>query len=204
MPNTKPPAKAYHARFRRRWFAAASMRRWAVTMGLCSSALIVAAALLSIGVHALRYNNQGQDPFTLGFGAVDTRTLISAGVPQSLVGVVLLANLPQTIVSFLYLTYNGLLTSMLLSSEWSRESGSSLTHSHADMDLGYFLRPKSLRTTTPRGSQRSKYYLHLPYTYSIPLLVASALLHWLISESIFLARVDMWNNGEFEGSSSQV
>lgn len=42
----------------------------------------------------------------------------------------------------------------------------------------------------------STYYLQLPYTYSIPLLVASASLHWFISESIFLARISTYNNGQ--------
>lgn len=121
-PNTKPPAIAYNGPLQRRWFAAASGKRWVVTMILCISALIVAAVLLGMGTFALTSNFPGQDPFSIGFGAVDSRTLIASGVPSSLVGAVLIANLPQAIVSFLYLTYNGLLTSMLLSHEWSRKT----------------------------------------------------------------------------------
>ena len=79
---------------------------------------------------------------------------------------------------------------MLLAAEWSR----------------YFLRSKALRVTTPHGGQRSTYYLQLPYMYSIPLLVASAMLHWLISESIFLARITAWRNGKPfpEADSSEI
>ena len=39
----------------------------------------------------------------------------------------------------------------------------------------------------------SSYWLQLPYWYSVPLIVASALLHWLISQSIFLARISVFD-----------
>jgi hypothetical protein len=120
-PNTRPPAIAFDATIRRRWFTAASIRRWIISMGLCISALIVALSLLGTGVGSLTTNYAVQDPLKLGFGKVDSRALINGGLPTSLVGAVLSANLPQAIVSFLYLTYNGLLTSMLLSNEWSRK-----------------------------------------------------------------------------------
>ena len=68
---------------------------------------------------------------------------------------------------------------MLLGHEWS----------------GYAHVRKPLRVTTPAGSQRSTYRLQLPYKYGIPLLVLSGTLHWLVSQSIFLARVDYYDNG---------
>lgn len=119
-PNTRPPALAYDAPIRRRWFTAASARRWIISMALCIIALIVAVALFGAGVHSVKSSYSGQDPLKLGFGKVDSRALINYGLPTTLVGSVLIANLPQAILSFLYLAYNGLLTSMLLSSEWSR------------------------------------------------------------------------------------
>jgi hypothetical protein len=45
---------------------------------------------------------------------------------------------------------------------------------------------KALRVTTPSGGQRSTHYLQLPYGYALPLLAASAVLHWLTSQAIFL------------------
>lgn len=83
--------------------------------------MVVAASLLRVGVNSLNSSYAGQDAFKLGFGKVNSRALIAPGLPENLVGAVLLANLPQVIVSFLYLTYNGLLTSMLLASEWARK-----------------------------------------------------------------------------------
>lgn len=123
-PSVRPPAIAYQATARRRWFAAASIRRWIISIGLCLLALVVAAVLLATGVRSFRLNEygHGRDPFKLGFGVVDPKALIDAGLPKSLVGAVLIANLPQAILSFLYLMYNGLLTSMLLSNEWAGKS----------------------------------------------------------------------------------
>ena len=62
---------------------------------------------------------------------------------------------------------------MLLAQEWNR----------------YATHRKTLRVTSAVGEQRSTYWLQLPYRYSIPLLLTSATLHWLVSQSIFLARV---------------
>lgn len=152
---------------------------------LILTALITVAALLNQATTNNAKLNSSEDPFRLGFGKIDPRLTIETynGLKRAsgLLRAVLLANLPQAICSFLYLAYNGLFTCMLLSDEWSR----------------YFLRPKPLRVTTPHGQQRSKHYLQLPFAYSIPLLAASALLHWIISESIFLARVDYYKEGKY-------
>ena len=122
---------------------------------------------------------------------MDSRALIDLRLPSKgtfgLVSSVLIANLPQAIVSFLYLMYNGLYTCMHLAAEWS----------------SYGVERKALRCTTPYGEQRSTYYLQLPYTYALPLIAASATLHWLISESIFLARIEVSDSsGSAEAVSS--
>ncbi len=113
-PNTKPLPVTYYAPLRRRWFAGATVLRWCITIGLCTAALITAGTLLGIGVGGTQTYLSGQSVFSLGFGAVDSRSLIDVGLPQygasGLLSSVLLANLPQAIVSFLYLTYNGLFT----------------------------------------------------------------------------------------------
>jgi hypothetical protein len=56
---------------------------------------------------------------------------------------------------------------------------------------------KGLRVSNvPTGSQRSTYFLQLPYRFALPLMVASGLLHWLVSQSIFLVDIEtyMWDN----------
>jgi len=62
---------------------------------------------------------------------------------------------------------------MLLAEEWG----------------GYAHKRRALRVTSATAKRRSTYWLQLPYRYSVPLLVASGTLHWLVSQSIFLARV---------------
>ncbi|PGH13119.1 hypothetical protein AJ79_03826 [Helicocarpus griseus UAMH5409] len=73
--------------------------------------------------------------------------------------------------------------------------------------LSYFgSERKGLRVSTrPRGSQRSGYFLSLPYRYSIPFLTSSAVLHWLISLSFYLVNIKRHGssstlNPKFDGS----
>ena len=64
---------------------------------------------------------------------------------------------------------------MLAGSEWSR----------------FALQRKGLRISgVPSGSQRSTYFLQLPYRFAVPLMIASSLLHWLVSQSIFLVAIE--------------
>ena len=91
---------------------------------------------------------------------------------------VLFANLPQTILSFLYLTLNGLFTSMFLADEWSH----------------YATERKSLRVSNPQREQRSFYFLQLPYRIAVPLIFMSFLLRWLVSQSVFLAVITQWDD----------
>lgn len=112
----------------------------------------------------------------MGYGAVTSEAMIKqTGLTgfSGLLFIVLVANLPQVLLSFLFLTYNGLFTCMLLGDEWN----------------GYAHERKTLRVTNPTGLQRSTYRLQLPYKYGIPLLILSGTLHWLVSQSLFLARV---------------
>ncbi|GAB7361460.1 hypothetical protein MBLNU230_g1516t1 [Neophaeotheca triangularis] len=100
------------------------------------------------------------------------------GIP-ALLAHVLLANLPQAIVSFPYFLYNGVLTSMLLAHEWS----------------AYAVHRKGLRVTVERGAQRSTYWLQLPYEYGVSLITAMTVLHTLISQAISLNKIDLGREG---------
>lgn len=52
---------------------------------------------------------------------------------------------------------------------------------------------KGLRVTKPVGAQRDTYFLQLPYRWALPLLITSSGLHWLMSQSIFLVRIDQYD-----------
>lgn len=114
--------------------------------------------------------------WSLGFGAVSNESLMNIPLPKGAGGImtsVLLTNAPQAILSFLFFSYNGLFSSMLLMKEWS----------------GFAHERKTLRVTWPIGRQRSTTWLQLPYRYGVPLLIASSALHWLVSQSIFFVHV---------------
>ena len=94
---------------------------------------------------------------------------------------VLAANLPQFLLSLVYMSYNDLFTRMQLAQEW----------------LSYSRTRKSLRVTNPEGEQRSTRFLQLPFTHAVPLLISTTILHWLVSQSVFvvLANTYDYSNG---------
>lgn len=190
---SKPLLRVYQDDKSSRWFSAVSKARWATCLLLISATIIASGFLVGMGVSSIKYNDGS--PWSLGWGAIDTNAMFqgSYSLPQDgsrgLIVSVLLANCPQALVSFLYLLYNSLLTSLLLAKEWTT----------------YASQRKGLRVTTRDGLyQRSTYYLHLPFRYSIPLLCISAVLHWVISQSIFLARVAYYKDGEKDSESSDI
>lgn len=86
-----------------------------------------------------------------------------------------LVNLPQLLLSLCYLALNTICTSMASLQEWNNLARTR----------------KGLRVTRPEGSQRSTYFLQLPYKWATPLLLTSGFLHWLLSQSFFLVRIDV-------------
>lgn len=167
------------------WFRAASVKRWLTCNLLCTGFIGFGIYLLSLGMTQINIYNISE-LYALGFGTVSANSVVSVA-PSGLLATTLFANLPQAILSFLYLTYNGLFSCMLGSYEWIR--------------FGRFR--KSLRVTAPVGNQRSTYYLQLPYTYAIPLLLLSGGLHWLMSQSLFLALVTVYDQaGDRDDSDS--
>ncbi|KAE9378504.1 hypothetical protein N431DRAFT_528895 [Stipitochalara longipes BDJ] len=50
---------------------------------------------------------------------------------------------------------------------------------------------KGLRTTVSSGEQRPAYFLQLPYRWAVPLTTISGVLHWLLSQSLFLVLLEI-------------
>lgn len=171
---------------RKFWFHAVSMRRWIASTTILILPIIAAAILLKYALHWTgrgMFTNQELSIaalWRLGFGAVAANSMLNWNFRGSsaLVLMALLSNVPQLFLSFLYLTYNGLYTHMLLADEWSK----------------FALHQKPLRVSAPEGQQRSTYRLQLPLRYSIPLLIVSGLIHWVLSQSIFLVRITTYNS----------
>jgi hypothetical protein len=164
-----------------KWYSVASRRRW-VFMTL----LYVAIQAICLGLFFFGLYAPGFGPLILlklGIGAVDPRTFIQWNIPSSgtkaLFANVFIANAPQPILSMIYYTYNGLLTCFLLGLEWN----------------SFARNRKGLRvTSSPRGYQRSSYSLQLPKKWAFPLMGLSALLHWLVSQSIFIVSIQFDEN----------
>ena len=152
--------------------------------------LIIASALLAMSLTAGNLHDQSfSHLWQMGYGTVTSESMAgwSSSGSGGLLLHILVANLPQAVLSFLFLTYNSLFTCMLLANEWN----------------GYAHERKPLRVTYPHGAQRSTYRLQLPYKYGVPLLIVSATLHWLVSQSLFLANVIGYNtNGQEDPSGS--
>ena len=81
-PNTQVLPSSFSAPVSRRWFTAASSRRWVVTIGLCVTALATASGLLHLAtdhLHGSLFNNQ--TVFSLGFGKLNPNALIDTSLP---------------------------------------------------------------------------------------------------------------------------
>ena len=115
----------------------------------------------------------------MGFGTISSGSLTQTRV-VGLIPNAVLANIPQILLAVLLLSYNGILTCQLVEAEWN--------------SYGYRPghEPKPLRVSFKRGKQLSSYRLGLPYTYGVAFMLFSLLLHWLLSQSIFLAQIQFY------------
>lgn len=120
----------------------------------------------------------------MGYGSINPAAVLPWNVSGTggILLTVLVANSPQVVLSFLSLNFNGVITCMVVAKEW-----------HA-----YAKERKPLRVTRPTGLQRSTYRLQIPYRYGIPLLILSGVLHWLVSLTLFLARVNTYDSDGYK------
>ena len=113
-----------------------------------------------------------------GFGNLSVSALIFKQAGLSLSSLAIIANLPQLILSALYFLYNSIYTSMLLSREWCRFS----------------VTRQSLRVSRPIGLQHRAHALSIPSHFAAPLIIIAATSHWIQSQALFLARVDVYDS----------
>lgn len=134
--------------------------------------LVLGITHLNIGEKRL------QSAWNIGLGNVRPQNLIMGlGLPSlgnaSIAVSTLIANTPQVLFSFLYVCYNAMFTNFFLAYEWSK----------------FAVQRKYLRVSHAVGQQKSTYFVNLPYRYGLPLLIGSGLLHWLVSQALFLANI---------------
>jgi hypothetical protein len=214
-----PEPKKYVEGGKQRWYLALRKRYWIANMILFVGAIVAAIVILIVAAYQISPDlPRGQSAFSIRNWKGDKPTAhlvldwLRQGPGEEFVAAVVLANMPQFVISSLYLAYNGICTCMLNCYEYSQFGVQGRT---------------PLRVTTPKGRQRehrtlfplypakltvhkgSTYSLSLPYRCSVTLMAASALLSWLVSQSLFLARIDsyaMTAGGEiyYTHSSSQI
>ena len=155
---------------------------WAATLS-------IASILLGVGLGEVT-DRSFSHLWKTGYGTVTSESIINWNLRGSggLVSNVIIVNLPQAILSLLFLAYNGIFTCMLLADEWN----------------DYAHKRKPLRVTSPLDAQRSTYRLQLPHKYGIPLLTLSAILHWFVSQSLFLANIGYYDTKGLEDIDSSL
>lgn len=179
-----------------RWGRAASKKRWACfiflwvlshktpTILLTSFdrlfvALTTVLSLLYWGLTVLKGKGLSislPGLWRLGFGALNANALVIVGDGGSAAGMALLANSPQVCLAILYIVYKGLMTAIFNAKDWSR----------------FGFEDQHLMVSTPAGKQRGTWILGIPKYYGVALLVLQTILHWLISESIFVVQITVF------------
>lgn len=115
--------------------------------------------------------------FDTSWGTASKLTLDSTQFDFNARGAILtawLANLPQVFLSFFYFSINRICTSICFATEWN----------------DFATKRKGLRVTSPEGQQRPTHFLQLPLKFAASLTICSGVLHWLLSQSLFLVRLE--------------
>jgi hypothetical protein len=165
-----------------RFYEAATWKQWSFLLTIFTIAGVGTAVCLSLGIDNFKGDKTLKNAWDIGLGTVRPQNLVMGWkLPgtgnTSIAFSTLIANAPQALFSFLYLCYNGLFTVMFLARELMRFS---VTAGRGR---------KYLRVSEARGEQKSTYFLQLPFKYGLPLLIGSGLMHWLVSQSVFLANI---------------
>lgn len=113
----------------------------------------------------------------MGFGAAHQDAIVIYDRVDSLVGMAFLANIPQIFLAAVWLLYMGIMTSMFLAVDWSV----------------FGTKGQSLMVNNARGDQRGTWLLGAPIIWGIPLLLLQIVLHWLVSMSIFVISLNIYD-----------
>ncbi|CAI4212306.1 unnamed protein product [Parascedosporium putredinis] len=148
-----------------RWWGAGAPRPDHLCLGIIGC---WPTGLPSVNISTTTFGPSAQNPL-LSILPYETETTGNLQVAAS-VTMAAIVNTPQILLSIAYLAYNGLFTRMHGEREWS----------------SYSVKYKPLRVSYARGLQTVAYRLQLPFRWSIPLISLSALLHWLVSNCLYI------------------
>lgn len=180
---------------RERWHKVVSRRQWIALGGLLAMMVSCLAVGLYLGIAQLRPASIS-NAFSIGLGTIKTQNLVlGVRVPglysQAVLVTALIANAPQLAISFLYLVYNTIVTQMHLGEDWDLYGAYTATTRHKLKVFSKKETHRRLRVSDPKGQQKSTYMLNLPLRFATPLLIVSGVLHWLMSQTFFLANISV-------------
>ncbi|CAG8107401.1 unnamed protein product [Penicillium olsonii] len=152
-------------------------KRLGVVLFLCLATIGSGAAIFQISIKGSTMGDN--QPLTVdllhqwgkeGLG-VTHYNHVTSSLPSRMLDSVVVANIPQLIITMSYYGYNNVMTVMLAAAEYD--------------SYGVFYKP--LRVTWPKknSQQKSTYWLSIPYQYAAPILILYVVLHWLVSQSFF-------------------
>jgi hypothetical protein len=142
--------------------------------------IIVVCSLLSWGLSHIKSEGITVNPssiWNLGFGIISQNTMVIVGGIGNAVTMALLANLPQVVLAIIYVLYMGIMTSMFLAQDWSR----------------FAFKSQTLMVSSPAGRQRGTWLLGAPISWGLALLSLQILLHWFVSQSIFVVQMTVYD-----------
>ena len=117
--------------------------------------------------------------WNLGFGTISQYTMVYAqnNGNGDAVAMSILANTPQVVLALIYLMYMGIMSAMFIAADWAK----------------FAFTAQTLIVSTPAGEQRGTWLLGAPLAYGTGLLALQTLLHWFVSQSIFVVQVVAYN-----------
>lgn len=148
--------------------------------------VIVVAGLLSIQKET-EESEVPTEMVLLNTSAPDMSLRVAGG---TILAAFIITNIPQVLISYIYLGLNNMLTTMLVMAEWC-------SYTAASEDS-----PKGLRVSSPlpQTQQRSTYFLSLPYRWSIPMSITVTIIHWLVLQGLLFLQFDVHTSGWEEPS----
>jgi hypothetical protein len=178
MPGTGVP---YTAR-RRRWGVAVSRGKWWLFSILMFFSFALIFAFGAWGFYHLKAKRGVSLTFSslwnLGFGAPHQDAIVIYDLKHTggTIAMALMANIPQIFLAAVWLLYMGIVTSMFLAADWATFGST----------------PHTLQVSSPAGQQRGSWLLGAPPAYGAVLLVLQVILHWLVSQSIFVISISIY------------
>ncbi|UPX09651.1 uncharacterized protein EKO05_0000336 [Ascochyta rabiei] len=173
---------------RPRWWTGANTTEFFSTIGISAGYVVILSSTLYWAI-----SETDGTAFDSGLGRPNIQSLANLRPDNTksstIVPTILTANIPQVGFSLLYVFYTNIWSKLLIAYEFDR-----LTRVQ-----------KGLRVSErSKGQQRASHFFTLPTRYALPLMAVSAALHYLCSQSLFMARFDGMRDGNIDPQDQMV